>query len=196
MVGYVECNKMSITPVKRLILETMWIADKPAKAADIAKETRVNFPSVMMHIIGLTRMGYVATLEKGYYAITENGKKTLGLPEITPEKAGEILAYLPVEKSFHFYADIGKPLDIHAASLQDFSEKMEKTDPSSLEFHINRGDFEAWITELGDTGLARKMLLIREQKMTGERLRKKLYEIVKNRCEELAAIRKQAVPSG
>lgn len=187
---------MSITPVKRLILETMWITDKPAKAAEIAKETRVNFPSVMMHIIGLTRMGYVATLEKGYYAITEKGKKTLGFPEISPEKASATLAYLPVEKSFHFYVDLGKPLDIHAASLQDFCDKIEKVDAGSIEFHINRGDFEAWISELGDAELARKLLLIKEQKMTGEHLRKRLYEIIKNRCEELAKIRKQATPSG
>jgi hypothetical protein len=190
----VKCNKMSITPVKRLILETMWVTEKPAKAAEIAKETRVNFPSVMMHIIGLTRMGYVSALENGYYAISEKGKKTLGFPEITPQKAGEILAYLPVERSFHFYADIGKPLDVYATSLQDFCDKVLKVDAGSIEFHINRGDFEAWLTELGDIELARKTLLVREQKMVGENLRQKLYEIVKNRYEELAKKRKQAVP--
>ncbi len=55
---------MSISPVKRLILETMWVIDKPSKATDIAKETGVSFPSVMMHIIGLTRMGFIASPEK------------------------------------------------------------------------------------------------------------------------------------
>jgi DNA-binding transcriptional ArsR family regulator len=186
---------MSTSPVKRLILETMWVLDKPAKAAEIAKETGVAFRSVMMHLIGLNRIGYVESPEKGYYAITENGKKMLGFPEIGREKAGEILAYLPVEKSFHFYVDIGKPLDIHAASLQDFSDKILKVDASSIEFHIYRGDFEAWFMDLGDIELARKTLLIKEQKMLGEDLRTKLYEIVKNRCEELAKIRKQAALS-
>ena len=56
-------------------------------------------------------------------------------------------------------------------------------------FHTNRGDFEAWFTGLGDMELARKTLLVREQKMCGEELRDKLYEIVKNRCEELAKVR-------
>jgi DNA-binding transcriptional ArsR family regulator len=181
---------MSTSPVKRLILETMWMLDKPAKAADVARETRLGFPTVMMHIIGLTRMGYLEQREKGYYVITETGKKTLGFPEINKEKASEILAYLPMEKSFHFYADIGKPLDIHAASLQDFCEKITKIDLSSVEFHINHGDFEAWFMGLGDIELARKMLLIKEQKVLGEELRKRLYEIVKNRYEELAKIRK------
>jgi len=181
---------MSISPVKRLVLETMWIIDKPAKAAEIAKETGLGFPPVMMHIIGLTRMGYAEEQQKGYYAITLKGKKALGFPEIDKEKADEILAYLPIEKSFHFYADIGKPLDVHAASLQDFCDKILKIDISSIEFHTNRGDFEAWFMGLGDIELARKTLLIREQKMFGAELRQRLHEIVKNRCEELTKVRK------
>ena len=184
---------MSVSPVKRLILETMWMLEKPTKAAEIAKEAGLGFPSVMMHIIGLIRMRYTETREKGYYTITENGRKVLGFPEIDNGKAGEILAYLPIEKSFHFYADIGKPLNIHAASLQDFYDKILKVDVGSIEFHTHRGDFEAWFMGLGDIELARKTLFIREQKMLGEELRKKLYEIVKNRCEELAKIRHTVV---
>jgi predicted transcriptional regulator len=186
---------MSVSPVKRLILETMWVLDKPAKATEIAKDTGVNFPSVMMHIIGLTRLGYAVSSEKGFYCITEKGKKTLGLPDIDQEKASEILAYMPMEKSFQFYADYGKPLGIHAASLQDLCEKIMAIDPGSIEFHTNRGDFEAWFNGLGDVELARKALLVREQKMFGEELRRKIYDVVKNRCEELAKVRKQAESS-
>jgi len=181
---------MSVSPVKRLILETMWMLDKPAKAKEIAKEAGLGFPPVMMHIVGLTRMGYAKQPEKGYYVITGKGKNALGLPEIDKEKAEEILAYLPIEKSFHFYVDIGKPLNLHAASLQDFCDKILKIDICSIEFHVNRGDFEAWFMGLGDIELARKTLLIREQKILGEELRQKLYEIVKDRCEELAKTRK------
>ena len=181
---------MSISPVKRLILETMWLIDKPIRATEIAKETGVGFPSVMMHVIGLTRMGYAQTPEKGQYAITEKGRKVLGFPDIDKEKAQQILAYLPIEKSFHFYADVQKPLNIHAASMQDFLEKIMKVDVSSIEFHVHRGDFEAWIMDLGDVELARKILLLREHKMLGEELRKKLYEVVNSRYEELVKIRK------
>jgi len=180
---------MSISPVKRLILETMWLLDRPAKATEIAKEAGLGFPPVMMHILGLTKMAYVQMPEKGTYVISESGKKVLGLPIISKEKAAEILAYLPMEKSFHFYADIGKPLNIHAASLGDFCDKILKVDPSSVEFHVNRGDFEAWFAGLGDAELARKTLLVREEKIAGENLRKKLYEMVKNRCDLLARTR-------
>lgn len=180
---------MSLSPVKRLILETMWMLDRSAKATEIAKEAGLSFPSAMMHIIGLTRMNFVKMPEKGIYAITETGKKALGLPEISKEKAIEILRYLPAEQSFHFYVDVGKPLNVYAASLGDFCDKILKVDLPSIEFHINRGDFEAWFAGLGDVELARKTLLVREQKIVGENLRKKLHDIVKNRCEALARMR-------
>jgi len=184
---------MSISPVKRLILETMWMMDKPARATEIAKEAGLSFPPVMMHILGLTKLGFTETLDKGTYVITEGGKKALGLPELGKEKAAEILGYLPAEKSFHFYVDIGKPLNIYAASLGDFCDKILKVDVSSIDFHVDRGDFEAWFTGLGDTELARKILLTREQKIAGEDLRKKLYQVVKNRCDGLA--KKRGTPS-
>lgn len=180
---------MSISPVKRLILETMWVIDKPAKPTEIAKDTGVNFPAVMMHLIGLAKYQYVHSPEKGFYAITDKGKKTLGIPEVDKEKAEEILKYLPADKSFHFYADIGKPLNTYATGLGDFCDKIQRIDASSLEFHVEHGDFEAWFTALGDMELARKALLVREQKMVGEDLRNKLLEIVKKRYEELTKIR-------
>lgn len=180
---------MRLSPVKRLVLETMWMLGKPARAAEIAKQVGLSFPPVMMHVIGLTRMGYVETPEKGYYAITTEGKEALGFPEIDREKAAEILAYAPMEKSFHFYVDAGKPLNIYATSLQDFCDKVQKIDIGSVEFHTNHRDFEEWVSGLGDTELARKMLIIKQSESVGEELRETLYEIVKNRCEELAKIR-------
>lgn len=186
------CDRMSISPVKRLILETMWVLDKPARPTEIAKDTGVNFPSVMMHLIGLAKMNYARSPEKGLYVITEKGRKSLGLPEVDQERASEILAYQPLEKSFHFYADYGKALNVHAASLQDLCDKLMIVDLNAIEFHASRGDFEAWFNGLGDVELARKALLIREQKMLGEELRKKLFDVVKYRYEELTKLRKQA----
>lgn len=185
---------MKLTPVKRLILETMWILGKPDKAVQIAEEVGLGFPSVMMHIIGLTKMGYVTTPKKGYYVITEEGKRTLGFPEINKEKAQQILSYLPVGKSFRFYADVGKPLTVLAASLQDFRDKILKVNVDSIDFHMKRGDFQAWFAELGDVELAKKTLLLRGEE-SGEELRKKLYEMVKERCEMLLKIRQQTVES-
>lgn len=184
--------KVSLSPVKRLVLETIWMLNKPVKPIEVAAEVRLGFPTVMMHVVGLTKMGYVKAVKNGYYVITEKGREALGLPKIDSDKAKQILAYLPQEKSFHFYADIGKPLNVYAESLADFCDKIQKIEIVSIEFHLNRGDFEAWFNGLGDVELARKTSLIKERKMSGEELRKKLYETVKSRCEELTKIKQQS----
>ncbi|MEM0057327.1 MAG: DUF5752 family protein [Candidatus Bathyarchaeia archaeon] len=181
---------MSLSPVKKLVLETVWMLGKPAKPMEVASEIGLSFPTVMMHMIGLTKMGYLETFGKGYYTITRKGREALGLPEINGEKAEQVLATLPMEKAFHFYLDIGKPLNVSATSLTDFCEKIQKIDITSIKFHLYRGDFEAWFNGMGDAELARKIAVIRERKLSDEELRKKLYEVVKNRCEELAKIRR------
>ena len=37
------------------------------------------FPSVMMHVLGLIRMGYLVSPIKGYYEMTNEGKRYLEL---------------------------------------------------------------------------------------------------------------------
>jgi hypothetical protein len=186
---------MSLSPTKYEILETMLLLDKPERATQIAKEAGKEFPSVMMHIIGLTRMGYTNSPEKGLYALTEKGKKALGIPEIKSDNAKTILADMQQDKSFHFYADVGKPLSLQAQSLQDFRDKILQVNVESLEFHKSRGDFEAWFTGLGDVELAKKVALLKERNMDGEELRRRLHNVVENRCTVLANVAGQVVSS-
>ncbi|MEM3051724.1 MAG: hypothetical protein QXJ40_06545 [Candidatus Bathyarchaeia archaeon] len=186
---------MSLSLVRSEILEAMLLLDKPEKPAVIAKEAGKDFPSVMMHILWLTRMGYSASPAKGLYVITEKGKKALGLPDISREKAQEILAPLPPDKAFHFYAGIGKPLNLSAHSLRDFCDKILKVNEESIEFHLNRGDFEAWFTCLGDGELAKKVALLKTKKNVDGDLRNRLHAIVENRCMALANVAAHAVAS-
>jgi hypothetical protein len=186
---------MSLSSTKYEILETMLLLDKPERATQIAKEAGKEFPSVMMHIIGLTRMGYTNSPEKGLYALTEKGKKALGIPEIKSDNAKTILADMQQDKSFHFYADVGKPLSLQAQSLQDFRDKILQVNVESLEFHKSRGDFEAWFTGLGDVELAKKVALLKERNMDGEELRRRLHNVVENRCIVLANVAGQVVSS-
>ncbi len=57
------------------------------KATDVAKESGKDFKPTMMHILGLVRMGYVSTPEKGLYAITQKGKEALQMPEYQQGKS-------------------------------------------------------------------------------------------------------------
>jgi hypothetical protein len=177
---------MSLSPTKLEILETMLLLDKPERAMSIAKEVGKEFPSVMMHIIGLTRMGYLASPQKGLYNLTEKAKKALGIPEINQENAKKELADIPQDQSFHFYASFGKPLSLQAHSLPDFRDKILQVNLDSIKFHGSRGDFEAWFAGLGDVELAKKVALLKAKKMDGEELRSRLHDMVENRCTVLS----------
>jgi hypothetical protein len=186
---------MSLSPLKIEILETMLLNGKPMKAVQIAGENKKEFPPTMMHLIGLTRMGYVSSPEKGLYELTENGKKALGITATNKENAKAILAYAPHDKSFEFYLTVGSPLHIHAHSIQDFANKLTRVDIKSIEFHSSRGDFEAWFKCLGDQELAKKVAILEEKKLSGEELRTKLHDVVEQRCHELMEMTGQTAPS-
>ena len=174
-------QQMDVTPAKREILEVMLLEDKPASAAQIARDYGKKVPPVMMHLIGLARIGYVGSPQKGQYAITEKGKEAIGIPKIDEEAARAILARRSNEEAFHFYACVGNPLECYAHDLQEFSDNVLKVSGDSLEFHVNNGHFEAWFTGLGDVELAKKAALLKDKKIVGEDLRQKLRGIVENR---------------
>ena len=166
---------MSLSPIKQEILETMLLFEKPQKATEIAKEANKEFQPTMMHLLGLQKMGFVNSAQKrDSTSITQQGKRILGLPEVNKEKAADIIAYQPHDKSFEFYATIGQPLHIHAHSLKDFANKLDRADFGSVEFHAKRGDFESWFKGLGDEELAKKITLLKQRNGTGEEFRHRL----------------------
>lgn len=166
----------------------MLLNDKPAKIAEIAEDCRIEFKPTNMHLIGLTKMGYTVSPAKGKYVITQKGKEALGIPETNKECATQILDQTSREKAFHFYEAMHKPLNLYACGLKDFSEKTQTVDAASLEFHLQRGDFEKWFLSIGDTELARKMALLKATGINGEQLRARLKEIVDNRCTALSTL--------
>jgi hypothetical protein len=186
---------MSLSPIKQEILETMLLNDKPMKALDIAREAKKEYQPVNMHLLGLIKMGYVSLPEKGLFVVTEKGKRFLGIPETTKEKAASILAYAPHDKAFNFYATVGKPLSLHAHSLRDFSNKLDRADIVSVEFHLQRGDFEAWFKGIGDEELAKKTALLKKRALVGEDLRTQLRGIVEQRYLELSKLSGQPTPT-
>ena len=186
---------MSLSPIKQEILETMLLNEKPLKAMEIAKEAKKEYQPVNMHLLGLIKMGYVSLPEKGLYALTEKGKKALGINETTKEKAFAILAYAPHDKAFNFYVTVGNPLSLHAHNLRDFPNKLDKADLVSVEFHMQRGDFEAWFKGLGDEELAKKTAFLKKKNLVGEDLRKQLHNVVELRYLELVKLSGQVIPT-
>ena len=179
---------MSVGQAKKKILEILWEAGKPLKSREVAKQMKLSIPSSTMHLLRLRKAGYVFTPEKGYYAITNLGKEIIGLPRIDKERALNILRAVPPEKAFHFYTETDRYTGIYANSLNDLCNKIQTIDIRSIEFHVPRGDLEFWFHDLGDLELAKRISLIRGADLSGEALRKRVYETVKSRCEELASV--------
>jgi DNA-binding transcriptional ArsR family regulator len=170
------------------ILKILSDAGEPVKLQDIARETGLSVSSSLMHLLWLGKAGYVSTPKKDYYAITESGEEVVGLPKIDKKRVINILRELPVEKAFHFYTGIDQYMGVYANSLRDFCEKIREINSESIEFHMLRRDFESWLQGLGDSGLAEKIGLIRRLELSGEKLRSRVYETVKFRCDELAGL--------
>lgn len=193
---------MSITDVKRKILEMMSKVDKPMKLHDIAEKTGLNVKSSMMHLLWLRKMGYVLMPEKNLYSITPLGKQALSLPKqavslpkqavslpkTDKKQAENILRLVPIDKAFHFHTGINQYLGIFATSLSDFCNKVKTINVKSIEFHVPRRDFESWVQSLGDSELAKKIGSIRVAGLFGENLRQRVYEAVKSRFDELSQI--------
>jgi hypothetical protein len=98
-----------------------------------------------------------------------------------------VLRTVPREKAFYFFTSIGNYTGESASSLKEFSDKINVVDVKALEFHLYRGDFEKWVSEvLEDEGLAMEIRNLREKKYTGSALKEQLYNIVAKHYKELA----------
>lgn len=187
MITEVLCQ-MSVSSIKKAILEVLWKAGKPVHRESIAERIALPAKSSMGHLLGLIKAEYVSVAMKNYYEITSLGKEVLGFPRLDKNQVSNILSPLPLEKAFHFYEGLNRYVGVHADSLEDFCRKILKVDLESIRFHLLRRDFESWFKLLGDMELARKVGMVREEELFGEALRKELYDTVKSRRDELANI--------
>jgi hypothetical protein len=97
----------------------------------------------------------------------------------------EILRTVPNERGFHFYTSLGKYAGETATSLEAFERKIQVVPAESINFHIQRGDFQKWIKNtIGDSVLAKRISLI-ESTLPAEDLRKELLAIVQTRITAL-----------
>ena len=179
---------MSASKIRGKILGVLWAAGKPMTLQGIAERVGLNSSSTMGYLLGLIKANYVSVPQKHSYAITNLGKQAIGLPKVDKKLALNILSPLSIERAFHFYYGLNQHSGVYADSLKDFVDKIQNVDLKCIEFHIPRKDFELWIRSLGDLELSRKMELLRMAHLSGENLRKELYETVNSRYEELTKL--------
>lgn len=107
------------------------------------------------------------------------------------DKALLITSSVPVEKAFHFFTDLRKPVGIFATSIFEFADELKKVDLKSLEFHMQRNDFSKWLREVvRDDWLANEFEGLQGLKLSGEKLRARVADTTEKRCKELAEMLK------
>jgi hypothetical protein len=179
---------MSASKIRGKILWGLWAAGKPMTIQGIAEKAELTSSSTMEYLPGLIKAKYVSVPKEQYYEITNLGKQAIGLPKVDKKLASNILRPLTIEKAFHFYYGLNQHSGVYADSLKDFVDKIQNVDLRCIEFHVPRKDFELWIRSLGDLELSKKLELLRMKRLSGENLRKELYETVNSRCEELTKL--------
>jgi hypothetical protein len=179
---------MSAGKIRGKILSVLWAAGTPVNLQRISEKIGLDSSSTMGYLLGLIKAEYVAMPQKHYYTITNQGKQAIGLPPTDKKLATKIMRTLPQDKAFYFYYDLDQYSGVYADSLKDFVDKIQNVELQSIEFHIPRKDFECWISSLGDVELSKKIELLRMSQLSGERLQRKLQQIVKSRCDELTKL--------
>jgi len=106
----------------------------------------------------------------------------------TRNQAVDELRTLTPDKAFYFYRGIGQPLGTTSKSFSEFAATVKGVDPSSVRFHVERGDFEGWFRMLGDKSLADEVAALRGKNLTPDKLRVKVSSIVGTRADELHKI--------
>jgi len=107
---------------------------------------------------------------------------------IRREEAANLLRTVTPDKAFRFYREIGQPLGATARSSSEFAATVKGIDPSSVRFHVERGDFEGWFRMLGDKSLADQVAMLRGKNISPEELRGKVSSMVGARADELQRI--------
>ena len=85
---------------------------------------------------------------------------------------------LPPEKAFYFYRNLDEPLGVAASSIADFQKKLANVEPSSVKFHVERGDFQNWLRSLGEIDSAEKIDGLKGKGIPPEKMRERVTALV------------------
>jgi len=109
-----------------------------------------------------------------------------------PELAAKrLLRRLPAGMGFTFSYEFSRSSLLTIHSLDEFFSALKTIEIGSIQYHIERRDFERWLSQVvGDDKLADQILTVNNsnKKLIGEALRKKLLAITARRLKHLKKI--------
>jgi predicted transcriptional regulator len=132
-----------------------------------AKKINLNPAQTIQQVQELAKEGFLQKIGNGF-GITEKGKAALKAFTMVPE-----------EMVFRFYYGIDQPAGLTANSLGDFYKIIKKTSVDSVEFHLYRGDFEAWLKDVcKEAELAEEFKGVKALGLKGEELKAELLKVL------------------
>lgn len=100
--------------------------------------------------------------------------------------ARRMLDSVPPSECFTFFYGFARPTERSARSTFEFTSAIESINSKSIEFHMERGDFERWFRQvIVDAELADKIQKLSKRMLKGEQLRKELLLILRRRIDQL-----------
>ena len=137
---------------------------------EFAERTGIESHQILSLMQELAKIGLLRKVGRGF-AITEKGKNAL-----------KATSPLPWDKRFDFFVAINHPTGVSAAKVSEFYNLASSVAASSLEFHLDRGDFENWFrTSVGDPAFVDDLAKIKELSLKGEELRTALSKALQKR---------------
>ena len=109
-----------------------------------------------------------------------------------PELAAKrLLRRLPAGMGFTFSYEFARSSALTVHSLHEFCSALKTIEVSSIQYHIERGDFERWLSQVvGDDKLADQIATVNSSKrrLKGEALRRKVLALTERRLKQLKKI--------
>ena len=94
----------------------------------------------------------------------------------TRDNASDKVAREPYP-GFFFYSEEEKYTGYSAHNIEEFSEAIRSVSLQSIEFHLERKDFENWLNYISQKNLAQQFKAIRESMKTGDELRQIVIDL-------------------
>ncbi len=132
---------------------------------EFAAKTGLTSSEIMQNMQALAKAGLLKKVGSGF-TLTQKGKGAV-----------KAAMALPADKRFHFYFAFGQPMGVSVGSVQEFYVWAVKVSVASLEFHVERGDFENWFrTAIGDADVADDFAKMKKTGLKGDDLRKAIVK--------------------
>jgi hypothetical protein len=119
-----------------------------------------------------TELTRLREVEKNFFRLKEeNQSLLLKLNENNTEPRS-------ISEPFHFSLSLGQYLDSYASNPKELIDTIKVVPAQSLEFHMKRHDFEAWLKSIRAEDIASAIKMVGNEDLSGEDLRRRLIEAI------------------